>query len=443
MQCTSCKAELPPGTGVCPICGTPVPNAEEPTSGPYHTEQAPYAEQVSYIDKPEVNPQPPTQTSYPSPSSIQTHKADASEVTPQSPAQNNQPGYADAGPPSSAPRQSPFPGIQPGYPPMGQSYPQQPGYPIQQPGYPGQPFPQQPGYPPNPGYYQGAGQPFPQQPGYPPNPGYYQGMGQPSYPPGSPQAAMFSPPAQRQSHLARNIVIAIFAVLILGLLLGVGGLLLLQRQASTTIPRSTAAANAPITTTDPEALYTQIMSRQPTVNDSLNSQGQTNWQSLNQSGQESCTFNGGALHAKGPQGAFVGCLDTSDTYNNFAIQVQMTIIQGDVAGLTFRADPVGGKLYAFAISPQSGYLLLTDQNGSTTSAKLLTAGNSQAIHTGYNQQNQITIIARNSNIYLYINKQYLTTVNDTTSSAGMVGGIAITKTSPADVAFSNLKIWKL
>jgi hypothetical protein len=412
MQCKSCKAELTPEARTCPACGAPTHYGEEAEPGSY-------SEQVSYIDTDATGPvyqSSGSDSSRPTPISDQ---ASASEKGQQTLAQGELPNYANAGQPTSVPQQPLYPGIQPGY------------------------LPNQPGYPPYPGYYQGGGQPFPPQPGYPPNPAYYQG--QSSYPMAAPQGNMFQPGSQRQSHFARNLVISLVSVLVVVLLVIVGILLFLLNQSRTaSTSSSNTIASSPITTNDPQALYRQVMSRQPTVNDPLSVQSQTNWQTLNQGSQESCTFNSGALHAKSPQGPLLGCLDTSDTYNNFAIQVQVAIIQGDAAGLAFRADPVRG--YVFAISPQSSYSLITVQDNTsnpTSGIKLLTAGISQAINAGYNKSNQITIIARNSSIYLYINSQYLTTINDSTSSAGMIGAIAVTKSSPADAAFSNLKIWKL
>jgi hypothetical protein len=437
MQCSSCKAELTPEARTCPACGAPTQYAEEAESSPYHTGPAPYSEQVSYIDKEESGLTPQSPASGTPPPAPTSYQGNASGEAQRAPVQESSSNGAGAGQPSVASPQPPYPGIQAGYPAMGQPFPAQPNYP-----------PQQAGYPPQPGYYQSGGQPFPPQPGYPPNPAYYQGMGQPAYPMGAPQGNIFPPGQPRQSHFVRNLVISLVGILVVVLLVVVGVLAFLLHQSTTasTTPSNTMTASS-ITTNDPQALYNQVMSLKPTVDDPLSAQNQTTWQALGQGSQATCTFNSGALHAKGTQGPIVGCLDTSDTYNNFAIQMQMSIIQGDAVGLAFRTDPVGGKSYAFAITPQNAYSLFSTQNGTTSSTssgvKFLTAGVSQAINAGYNKPNQITIIARNSSIYLYINKQYLTTINDSTSSAGMIGAIVITKSTPADAAFSNLKIWKL
>lgn len=263
------------------------------------------------------------------------------------------------------------------------------------------------------------------------------------------------PPPQK-SHLGRNITIGVAVLLVIALLVVLVNAALNQHPSTTSGTPTPITAASPTqaqrttptatTTTDPQMLYTQVTSQAPVVNDPLNAAGSaTNWQSLNQGTQGTCTFTGGALHAQGPNGSSVGCLNTAGTYTNFAMQIQMTIIKGYEAGIIFRADTIGVKLYAFAISSQGIYLLVKAQNGSTNNAKLLTGGNSSAINTGPNQSNQITVIARNNDLYLYINNTYLAMANDATSSAGLVGTIALggPSNTPVDVAYANLKIWTL
>jgi hypothetical protein len=53
------------------------------------------------------------------------------------------------------------------------------------------------------------------------------------------------------------------------------------------------------------------------------------------------------------------------------------------------------------------------------------------------------VVARGSKISLYVNNQEITSVNDGTFGSGQIGTIAYYVQNPADVAFSNAKVWQL
>jgi hypothetical protein len=60
------------------------------------------------------------------------------------------------------------------------------------------------------------------------------------------------------------------------------------------------------------------------------------------------------------------------------------------------------------------------------------------------QSNLLTVIARGSTIYLYVNQQYLTSISDNTSSSGEIGVFGEnTGGGHVDVAFSKIQVWKL
>jgi hypothetical protein len=65
------------------------------------------------------------------------------------------------------------------------------------------------------------------------------------------------------------------------------------------------------------------------------------------------------------------------------------------------------------------------------------------IRTGLNQANLLAVVARGSNIYLYINQQYITSASDSTYHAGQIGVFGGNYTqAPADVVFSHIQVWK-
>jgi Flp pilus assembly protein TadG len=221
--------------------------------------------------------------------------------------------------------------------------------------------------------------------------------------------------------------------------------------AQNTVATRTAAvqqANAQATATanalTPQDLLTQVTSGTPTLSDSLSSTSSNGWQSFG-SGFGSCTYGGGALHLKatpGVQGSF--CAATSTNFGDFAYQVKMTIIHGVAGGIIFRAD-LGQGIYFFALLPaQKLYVLAAVQgtNGGLSNEKVLATGVSDAINTGTNQPNVLTVIARGSDIVLYLNGQYATRVNDSSASTGFIGMIALnTGNQNIDIAFSNAQVW--
>jgi hypothetical protein len=120
----------------------------------------------------------------------------------------------------------------------------------------------------------------------------------------------------------------------------------------------------------------------------------------------------------------------------------MTIANGLEGGLLFRVDNTQTSYYAFVVS-SDGFYQLTTINGTNLPIALNSAP-SPAIKTGLNQSNLLTVIARGNDMYLYINKQYVTTVNDNTYTSGGLGLLAVSGSSPsADIAFSSAQVWKL
>ena len=435
MQCSYCGTPLAAGVPFCPNCGRPTtpvnptsPTGPTPYSAPYRG-----ASNIHNEATPTMDFGPLQETSSVSP-----------DVTPpSSPVQPQQPHMV-----FGSGSQQVYP--QPGVSPQQQPYPPQPQY---------QQYPQQPSTPFGPGQgYPQAGPPPQQQSGTFGQEQLYPAMNMPQQQPGMyPQgnyAQPGSPPQQqrRRSGLSTGVIVLIVILVIA--IIGGGGVVLYatvllpaSQHAQTNAKPVTQAktpsvqATASITTTNPQDLYTQVMSRTPTLNDPLTGQDANDWQNL--STLSSCTFTAGVLHLTGSAGS---CIGESTNFGDFAYQVKMTIIKGDLGGVAFRVDAINRKLYFFTINPDGLYIVAFIGGGSTSSGnqKILAAANSSAITTGLNQQNTLTVIARGSSIYIYINKQYVTTLTDSSSTIGaigMLGGSSAGGTS--DVVFSDAQVWTL
>ena len=224
---------------------------------------------------------------------------------------------------------------------------------------------------------------------------------------------------------------------------GATGTAVAQANATATaFAQSTAQANA--TATALQNIYTSATSGTPTLNDPLSQQDSSNWEVDTKNGGGGCAFTNGAFHASMPQaGFFASCFAQASNYSNFAFQVQMNILKGDRGGIIFRADSANFKFYLFRVGQDGSYnlFLYVDNNGSH--ARSLIQGNTSAIHTGQNQNNTVAVVARNANLYLYVNQQYIASVSDNTFGSGQIGLFAEDQKNPTEVAFSNLKIWTL
>ncbi|HEV2654261.1 MAG TPA: hypothetical protein VGT82_04855, partial [Ktedonobacteraceae bacterium] len=130
----------------------------------------------------------------------------------------------------------------------------------------------------------------------------------------------------------------------------------------------------------------------------------------------------------------------ASTFSNFAFQVQMTIVNGDGGGLVFRADDATSHFYLLRIS-QDGTFSLVVTSDSKNNTDLIDDTN-PAVKTG-TKTNLVTIIAKGSNIYLYINKQFVDTTSDSSYNSGKIGVFADDTNAATDVAFANANVWAL
>jgi hypothetical protein len=378
MQCSSCGTALQPGMTKCPSCGAPV-STDTPDS-PYeeHAGAVPYIPFTPLKEK---------------------------EAAPASPADSAAPAAQES------PRRS---GSLVGVPPQQAVPPAGSG-----------PLAQAP-----------AAQPFAAQQWTPVQP------------------AVIQQPRQRQGLSPMAITLSvILALLIIG---GAGGLIYYatgpypaeqHAQATAVVQnvlaqqqQANAQATANVANLTPQELYTRITSEKPAISDPLDSINHSLFVSRSNSAS-GCGFTGGTYHASVSPHFAIYCFALIGV-SNFAFQAQMTIIKGDAGGLIFRLNPASSSLnsYLFLIDRLGNYSLGALQN--TNNARPLANGVNPAIKVGLNQSNLLTVIALGSNLYVYVNKQYITRVEDTTFSSGIVGVFA-TGANATDVAFSNAQVWKL
>jgi flagellar basal body-associated protein FliL len=216
---------------------------------------------------------------------------------------------------------------------------------------------------------------------------------------------------------------------------------------ATATAHASATAVASATATANQAILSQATSGTPALNDPLNAPSSNNWDQLSASNSTqsgSCAYAGGAYESSMPtKGFFQPCYAEAPTFNNFAYQVQMTIKQGDEGGILFRADTANSKFYLFRITQSGAYDLFVYIDNQGTHAKNLLSNSTSLFKQGLNQPNTITVVAKGSNLFFFINGQYLDSVNNTTLGTGKIGVFGESNTNSTMVAFSNAEVWQL
>ncbi len=154
----------------------------------------------------------------------------------------------------------------------------------------------------------------------------------------------------------------------------------------------------------------------------------------------SCTFKNDGYHiVEKNANRFYYCISSSTNFSDFAFQVQMTFVSGKFGGIIFRSQ--GKQHYYFSIGLNQTYNLqmFVDDTGATS--RNLARGSTTAIDSNPRQTNLLAVVARGNNIDLYVNNQYITSVQDSSYSNGQIGLVAQDETEPAEVIFSNAKVW--
>ncbi len=279
-------------------------------------------------------------------------------------------------------------------------------------------------------------------------PGYVQQQS----PVGGLRSASVIQPAKKPS--MRKVFIAVATGFIIALLVAVGYLAFLQKPISSqsttsakplvqTHPKKLPSLPA-ITASDPQALYTQAIGREAMSSDPLSAQSDNDWETVNSPG--SCSFDGNTLHAvnSSADARATMCLANATKYKNVAFQAQIVVLKGDTDGLIMRADNKGQQMYLFSITTTGMYTLAVTNGQNGSLAHILAGGTNPAIKQGQNQTNQLTLIARDNTLYLYVNQKFVTKVSDTTAASGSVGlFVGNSQGDVSEARFTNAKMWSV
>ena len=116
----------------------------------------------------------------------------------------------------------------------------------------------------------------------------------------------------------------------------------------------------------------------------------------------------------------------------------MTITQGGCGGLDFRDDGKG-NFYQFVVCQSGTYAVYKYISGGSNT-QTLSATSSSAITTGLGQQNKIAIVASDSTLIFYVNKQKIGQEQDGSYTSGYLGLVA---KSSSSASYTNARLWTL
>ena len=193
----------------------------------------------------------------------------------------------------------------------------------------------------------------------------------------------------------------------------------------------------PSPTHTPQSIYELATSKTPFLADSLNNNSTLYPWREGTDKIGTCIFTGGAYHniEPTPGDNFHACSPPGVTLRDFVFQVQMTIVKGDAGGIIFRLNS-NFQHYMFLINQDGSYELRVD-------FAIIAGGSSSAIKVGLHQSNLIAIVAQGNTFDLFVNKHYITSVNDSTHNEGNIGTVAHAISEPTEVEFRNAMVWIL
>jgi hypothetical protein len=213
----------------------------------------------------------------------------------------------------------------------------------------------------------------------------------------------------------------------------------LDAQSTATVEQASATAQALNT------FYNQATNGNPAFDDPLSDNtGPGKWDEGSSGPNTGCYFTQDTYHVREAQnGNLQPCLAQSTHFSNFAYQVRVNIQQGleGSAGLLFRVGNDDQSYYFFHISPNGLYAL--DRYTGQNKAQTLLQSISGTINMGLDTDNEITVIASKTALYLYANGEYLTSLTENKLSTGKIGLAVVSQNGPIDAEFSDIQVWEL
>ncbi len=198
---------------------------------------------------------------------------------------------------------------------------------------------------------------------------------------------------------------------------------------------------------DPHYVYIQATSEEPVLHDPLNSQSASDWL-VGDWDDSSFFFSEGALHLTvKKKGIYAPSVAKATHFSDFAFQAEMTLITGDGGGIVFRSGIEAARGYRFLVGRDHAELFCDKKqlfSDKTLSLKdFSNMGGCAPSRTALDEAFLLTVVAKGSDIFLYVDRSFVTHVQDDTASSGRIGLMAVNFTHDTHVEFRNIQVWNL
>lgn len=214
--------------------------------------------------------------------------------------------------------------------------------------------------------------------------------------------------------------------------------LVLATQGARTAVAATATAQDTANRKNKEATATAITGGSPLLNDPLSGSDANGWPNDG----SNCSFSNNAYYVTANGSNILQpCIAARPQYSDAAIQVDVTLISSADAGLVFRANASQNQFYDFEITNQGQFYLRYFDNSKSTSLIPKTASSSiEEVGT----KNTLLVIARGTDLQLFINGTFVGEIQDSTFSNGQVGVAAGTlSANVGDASFTNMRVYPI
>ncbi len=209
--------------------------------------------------------------------------------------------------------------------------------------------------------------------------------------------------------------------------------------ATPSLPATSTAATFPTT---PQSLYTGVMQSKPILVDRFDQPDDTRWDISQPNGAGGCQLLNGTYDVTSTKVNFRQICTLKNTmFQNFAFQSQLSFVSGPgpcgfIARMQGRTVGLSYRLYYLA---NGDFEFLGSENvpGKNTTLIKRTFAHAPA------QRITLTLIAMQSNFYIYINGQFIASAQDAAFTSGTLGFICKDTSTPTEAHFMNAKIWSL